>query len=127
MSLREVYNRKVTTVRWMRRQGNWSGSQGRGFHDGLLIEDATGHAWLVHITTPVGSRPVLVDAAQMSSKWYCSDAKSANVSGQGKTIGDVMGVAEGRGGYGYVCNNCVELSVALLKFFGVFPDVEGCD
>lgn len=127
MSLTEVYNRPVQTVRWMRRQGNWSGSEGKGFHDGLLIEDARGGKWLLHVTTPAGSRPALVDATHMSSKWHCSAANSENVVDQRKTVGDLVAVAEGRGGYTFTSNNCVSLVVALLKYLNVFPDVESTD
>jgi hypothetical protein len=110
-SSEEIDNRKVKTVRWM------------NFDDGLFIEDSEGGEWLIHMhTTPSDDKghPDLVDASDeiLSSKWKSGDSKSKDVSDQSKTLGDLMELAEGRGGYGYVINNCSDLVVSLLQYMG---------
>jgi hypothetical protein len=120
MSLTEIYNRRINTVTWYRRQGNWSGLEGKGFHDGLMITDSTGAKWLLHITTGC-AKAVLVDATAMSQKWHTSDHNTSPE--KSTTIGQIMSHAEARGPYSYATNNCVQLVYSCLEKLGLIPDV----
>jgi hypothetical protein len=121
MSLTEIYNRSIQSVKWYRRQGQWSGVEGKGFHDGLMITDDENDKWLLHITTGC-KKAVLVNAQAMSSKWSSSDNDSPPENDL--TIGELMGPCERRGPYNVATNNCVQLLWFALEVLGLTPDLE---
>eukprot|EP00483_Globobulimina_turgida_P009939 UN09958 len=103
-SMKDLYNSQITSTQKVTRTGNWSGSAGKGVHDGTVVTTKHG-SYLVH-NSP-GNNTVVTSTKHMSSKW--SNVGSSK-SHSDYRVGAAMQTEAKHGSYKYVGNNCVDTS-----------------
>ena len=69
-----LFNQQVKNTQKFEREGSWFEKQGKGFHQGTLVETSDGKKFLIHNTPKDGK--VITDAKHMSKEWKpISDVK----------------------------------------------------
>ena len=68
-SLTDLYNSQIIGTQKVRREGNWTGKPGKGFHDGTVVTTKHGDYLIHNYDVKHGKSPVITPISNMSSKW----------------------------------------------------------
>ena len=101
--LTDLYNSNIVKAEPMTREGNWSGIEGKGFHQEEKITTSDNKEYLIH-NVPSENAPKITPAENMSSKWQSAGEQHDVQNGQ--TVGGAMN-AVGDDKYSLTNNNCI--------------------
>ena len=116
MSMNELYNSKITNLEPVERNlssssGGASSSKSGIAHEGTLATLESGEKHLIHNTPDEGGKSFITSADNMSKNWKpCGESRDVNT-----TVGKAMDVAESKGGYNLLTNNCIDTQNNLMK------------